>query len=77
MVGPDAAGKTILYNLNLGEIVTTIPITVFNVETVEYNNCQRHGVGRGQPGQDQAFVALLLPEHTVSSLWLSAMSENM
>ena len=33
MVGLDAAGKTtILYNLKLGEIVTTIPTIGFNVE---------------------------------------------
>uniref|UniRef100_A0A4W3K0X9 ADP-ribosylation factor n=1 Tax=Callorhinchus milii TaxID=7868 RepID=A0A4W3K0X9_CALMI len=38
-VGLDAAGKTtILYNLKLGEIVTTIPTIGFNVETVEYKN---------------------------------------
>uniref|UniRef100_A0A8C3FT53 ADP-ribosylation factor n=1 Tax=Chrysemys picta bellii TaxID=8478 RepID=A0A8C3FT53_CHRPI len=39
MVGLDAAGKTtILYKLKLSEIVTTIPIIGFNVETVEYKN---------------------------------------
>ncbi|XP_033296051.2 ADP-ribosylation factor 4-like [Orcinus orca] len=39
MAGLDAAGKTtILYKLKLGEIVTTIPIIGFNVETVEYKN---------------------------------------
>merc|ERR1712203_175294 len=39
MVGLDAAGKTtILYELKLGEIVTTIPTIGFNVETVEYKN---------------------------------------
>merc|ERR1719258_961712 len=39
MVGLDAAGKTtILYKLKLGEVVTTIPTIVFNVETVEYKN---------------------------------------
>ncbi len=37
MVGLDAAGKTtILYQLKLGEVVTTIPTIGFNVETVEY-----------------------------------------
>ena len=37
MVGLDAAGKTtILYQLKLGEIVTTIPTIGFNVETVEH-----------------------------------------
>lgn len=39
MLGLDAAGKTtILYNLKLGEIRTTIPTIGFNVETVEYKN---------------------------------------
>merc|ERR1719262_169739 len=39
MVGLDAAGKTtVLYNLKLGEVVTTIPTIGFNVETVEYKN---------------------------------------
>merc|ERR1711865_662294 len=39
MVGLDAAGKTtILYKLKLGEVVTTIPMIGFNVETVEYKN---------------------------------------
>merc|ERR1711939_928636 len=39
MVGLDAAGKTtILYKLKLGEVVTTIPIIGFSVETVEYKN---------------------------------------
>ncbi|BHF77378.1 hypothetical protein SprV_0602048300 [Sparganum proliferum] len=39
MVGFGAAGKTtILYNLKLGEIVTTIPTIGFNVKTVEYKN---------------------------------------
>jgi small GTP-binding protein len=39
MVGLDAAGKTtVLYNLKLGEVVTTIPTIGFNVETVQYKN---------------------------------------
>lgn len=37
MLGLDAAGKTtILYNLKLGQPVTTIPTVGFNVETVQY-----------------------------------------
>jgi ADP-ribosylation factor protein 1 len=37
MLGLDAAGKTtVLYNLKLGETLTTIPTIGFNVETVEY-----------------------------------------
>merc|ERR1712216_663065 len=39
MVGLDAAGKTtVLYNLKLGEVVTTMPTIGFNVETVEYKS---------------------------------------
>ena len=39
MVGLDAAGKTtILYNLKLGEVISTIPTIGFNVETVEYKS---------------------------------------
>jgi len=39
MVGLDCAGKTtILYKFKLGEIVTPIPTTSFNVETIEYKN---------------------------------------
>eukprot|EP01044_Picomonas_judraskeda_P032226 COSAG03_NODE_12368_length_550_cov_1.141907_1_plen_146_part_10 len=38
-VGLDAAGKTtVLYQLKLGEVVTTIPTIGFNVETVEHKN---------------------------------------
>jgi len=39
MVGLDAAGKTtVLYKLQLGEAVTTIPTIGFNVETLECKN---------------------------------------
>merc|ERR1711907_854877 len=39
MLGLDAAGKTtVLYKLQLGETVCTIPTIGFNVETVEYKN---------------------------------------
>lgn len=39
MVGLDAAGKTtVLYNLKLGTVVTTVPTIGFNVEEVEYKN---------------------------------------
>jgi len=37
MLGLDSAGKTtILYRLQIGEVVTTIPTIGFNVETVQY-----------------------------------------
>ena len=39
MLGLDAAGKTtVLYQMKLNELVTTIPTIGFNVETVEYKN---------------------------------------
>ena len=39
MLGLDAAGKTtILYKLQMGEVVTTVPTIGFNVETVQYKN---------------------------------------
>lgn len=39
MLGLDAAGKTtVLYKLNLGEAVQTVPTIGFNVEKVQYKN---------------------------------------
>ncbi|XP_069123314.1 uncharacterized protein [Argopecten irradians] len=39
--GLDAAGKTtLLYQLKLGEVVTTIPTIGFNIETLEHNNVE-------------------------------------
>ncbi|KAJ3125938.1 Arf GTPase arl1 [Nowakowskiella sp. JEL0407] len=39
ILGLDGAGKTtILYRLQIGEVVTTIPTIGFNVETVQYKN---------------------------------------
>lgn len=39
MLGLDAAGKTTtLYNLKVGEVVTTIPTIGFNVEAIQYKN---------------------------------------
>ncbi|KAJ2157723.1 Arf GTPase arl1 [Coemansia sp. RSA 552] len=39
ILGLDGAGKTtILYRLQIGEVVSTIPTIGFNVETVEYKN---------------------------------------
>ena len=37
IIGLDNAGKTtVLYKLQLGEIVTTVPTVGFNVETIDY-----------------------------------------
>lgn len=39
MIGLDAVGKTtILYKLQLGEVMVTIPTIGFNVETLEFRN---------------------------------------
>lgn len=39
LLGLDAAGKTtVLYKMNLGETVHTIPTVGFNVETIKYKN---------------------------------------
>jgi ADP-ribosylation factor protein 1 len=39
LVGLDGAGKTTcLYQLKIGEIITTIPTIGFNVETIKYKN---------------------------------------
>lgn len=39
ILGLDGAGKTtILYRLQVGEVVTTIPTIGFNVEQVQYKN---------------------------------------
>jgi len=41
LLGLDAAGKTtILYRLNLGETIHTLPTIGFNVETVKYKNIE-------------------------------------
>ena len=41
ILGLDAAGKTtILYKLNLGDVVHTIPTVGFNVETIKYKNIE-------------------------------------
>ena len=39
MIGLDAAGKTsILYKLQLGENISSVPTIGFNVETLKYKN---------------------------------------
>eukprot|EP00051_Salpingoeca_urceolata_P008939 m.110149 g.110149 ORF g.110149 m.110149 type:complete len:86 (+) comp16019_c2_seq3:195-452(+) len=53
ILGLDGAGKTtILYRLQVGEVVTTIPTIGFNVETVTYKNLkfQVWDLG-GEPGR--------------------------
>lgn len=41
----DSGKTTILYRLQIGEVVTTIPTIGFNVETVQYKNI-KFQVGR-------------------------------
>ncbi|XP_069123318.1 uncharacterized protein [Argopecten irradians] len=58
LLGLDGGGKTtILYQLKLGQVVTTIPTIGMNVETVEYNkvDLEISDVGKGggmRPGAD-------------------------
>ena len=41
LLGLDNAGKTtILYKLQMGEVIQTVPTIGFNVETVKYKNIQ-------------------------------------
>lgn len=43
ILGLDGAGKTtILYRMQVGEVVTTIPTIGFNVEQVTYKNLKFH-----------------------------------
>lgn len=69
-------GKTtILYKMKLGEVVTTIPTIGFNVETVEFKDCNftawdvggpdkvRRRRGISNDGADQSVVEALLPKH--------------
>ena len=69
MVGLEAAGKTtILLELKLGEIVTTIATIGFNVEDVRGQDIWFHRVGRQGPGQVPPSVASLLPGNEQSDL---------
>nr|KAF6433811.1 hypothetical protein HJG59_008873 [Molossus molossus] len=64
----DAAGKTTtLYKVKLGEIVTTIPTTGFNVETVEYKDISFTVWAVGSQDKIRPLWPLL-PEHTRSHL---------
>ena len=77
ILGLDGAGKTtILYRLQIGEVVTTIPTIGFNVETVTYKNIKfqvwyllllanTHTARQGSRWTDEhsAILALLLCKH--------------
>eukprot|EP00933_Yihiella_yeosuensis_P038250 TRINITY_DN3219_c0_g2_i3.p1 TRINITY_DN3219_c0_g2~~TRINITY_DN3219_c0_g2_i3.p1 ORF type:complete len:189 (+),score=37.71 TRINITY_DN3219_c0_g2_i3:222-788(+) len=56
MLGLDAAGKTtILYKLQLGLVVTTLPTVGFNMESVEYKNIRFEVWDVGGQGQVRKF----------------------
>ena len=83
LLGLDNAGKTtILYQLKLGEVVSTIPTIGFNVETVTYKNLtfQVWDLG-GQPeyagAQQQYLVAGALYMMVIGCLvWLQRIFER-
>ncbi|KAF3575918.1 hypothetical protein DY000_02034372 [Brassica cretica] len=58
VLGLDNAGKTtILYRLQMGEVVSTIPTIGFNVETVQYNNIKFQVWDLGSfPKQNVCFI---------------------
>merc|ERR1711904_630017 len=63
VLGLDNAGKTtILYRLQVGEVVSTIPTIGFNVETVSFKN-KVSGLGSRRPNKHKALLAVLLSEH--------------
>jgi ADP-ribosylation factor-like protein 1 len=57
ILGLDGAGKTtILYRLQVSEVVTTIPTIGFNVETVQYKNLKFQVWDLGKENQTRVFV---------------------
>jgi len=61
ILGLDGAGKTtILYRLQVGEIVTTIPTIGFNVETSDLQEFEVPSVGFGWSDEHSTVLALLL-----------------
>ncbi|KAG5593905.1 hypothetical protein H5410_035137 [Solanum commersonii] len=67
VLGLDNAGKTtILYRLQMGEVVSTIPTIGFNVETVQYNNIKFQVWDLG--GQTSIRVLYLMTNVTSGSL---------
>ena len=64
ILGLDGAGKTtILYRLQVSEVVTTIPTIGFNVETVQYKNLKFQVWDLGT----LPLPLLLLVRHSLSS----------
>ena len=58
ILGLDGAGKTtILYRLQVSEVVTTIPTIGFNVETVQYKNLKFQVWDLGEHVAARSFVS--------------------
>ncbi|KAL9349365.1 hypothetical protein Peur_056620 [Populus x canadensis] len=77
--GLDNAGKTtILYRLQIGEVVSMIPMIKFNVETVQYNNIKFQVwdlvCSRVIKGSSQVGLNLHSPLFTLHSLSLLSRS---
>lgn len=69
ILGLDGAGKTtILYRLQVGEVVTTIPTIGFNVETVTYKNLKIPSLGLRRTDKYQAILEMLLFKNRCSHL---------
>lgn len=69
ILGLDGAGKTtILYRLQVGEVVTTIPTIGFNVEQVTYKNLkfQVWDLG-GQTSIRSVVIILKIEVHLISN----------
>uniref|UniRef100_M1CMH0 ADP-ribosylation factor 1 n=1 Tax=Solanum tuberosum TaxID=4113 RepID=M1CMH0_SOLTU len=63
VLGLDNAGKTtILYRLQMGEVVSTIPTIGFNVETVQYNNIKFQVWDLGPEGGRVPKLGLFAPQ---------------
>ncbi|GMN52155.1 hypothetical protein TIFTF001_021298 [Ficus carica] len=69
VLGLDNAGKTtILYRLQMGEVVSTIPTIGFNVETVQYNNIKFQVWDLG----GQTSIRILSSENSIKACQKSA-----
>merc|ERR1712029_531768 len=73
ILGLDGAGKTtILYRLQAGEVVTTIPTIGFNVETVVYKNLKFQVWDLGGQTSIRPYWRPTTPTQTPSSTWWTA-----
>ena len=73
ILGLDNAGKTtILYKLQMGEVVTTVPTIGFNVETVQYKNLRFQVWDLGGQTSIRPCMRQHITEHTHTPLCSSA-----